>query len=452
MSTVHFPKDFEFGTATASYQIEGAWKEDGKGETIWDRFTHIPGHIQDGTNGDIACDFYHRYAEDILLAKQLGMEVFRLSVDWARIFPDGTGKVNPSGIAFYKNVLKEIKKNGMKVCLTIYHWDLPQGLQNKGGWANREIVGWFTDYALLLFKEYGPYVDYWITINEPYCIAFLGHWTGEHAPGLRDYSLALQTVHHLLLAHGSCVREFRRLNLPSQIGITLNMSMTHPANPANPADILAAERAIQAGNCLFGDPVYLGTYPRELFDFLQKKGVVLPEIMDGDMALISQKVDFFGLNTYTGGTVTHDLSNWPLETASVSADRPRTDAGWEVCPEMFYELLSWIHVRYRQPQIIITENGAAANDWPGIDGKIADTNRIDYLKRYLREVSRAIYNGIPVTGYYVWCFTDNFEWAYGNSRRFGIVYLDYETGRRIPKESAKWYSNVIKNKSFETDI
>lgn len=449
MSVIKFPEDFEFGTATASYQIEGAWREDGKGETIWDRFTHTPGHILDKTNGDTACDFYHRYEEDIALAGRLGMEVFRLSVDWARILPEGTGRVNQAGLAFYRKVLQEIKKNHMKVCLTIYHWDLPQKLQNMGGWANREIVKWFEDYASILFDEYGEYVDYWITINEPYCVAFLGYWTGEHAPGYHDYSMALQAAHHLLMAHGAAVKEFRKRKLSSEIGITLNMGMACPENADNQEDVKAARRSLLAGSCLFGDPVYLGEYPGELFDFLEKKGVTLPEIRDGDMELIHQKTDFFGLNTYTASTIRHDPSQWPLETGFVPGGRELTDASWEVWPEMFFELLSWIDERYKQPAIIVTENGAANNDWVNSEGEVADANRIDYLKRYLREVSRAIDRGIPVKGYYVWCFTDNFEWAYGQARRFGLVYVDYPSQRRIPKESAKWFSGVIREKGFE---
>lgn len=449
MSIIKFPNDFEFGTATAAYQIEGAWNEDGKGENIWDRFTHVPGHIQDKTNGDITCDFYHRYKEDIRLAKKLGIEVFRLSVNWARILPDGQGEVNLAGIEFYRNVLREIRENNMKVCLTIYHWDLPQKLQDKGGWANRDIVKWYTDYAEILFLEYGNDVDYWITINEPYCIAFLGYWTGEHAPGLHDYSTALQAVHHLLLAHGAAVKKFRSCNLSSEIGITLNMGMACPENAGDGKDVEAARRSVMAGNCLFGDPVYLGRYPEELFEFLDEKGVVLPEIREGDMELINQKLDFFGLNTYTAGTIKYDASQWPLETGSVGSGRERTEAGWEVWPEMFYELLSWIDNRYGHPAIIITENGAANNDWVDSQGKVADSNRIEYLKRYLKEVSRAVDNGISVKGYYVWCFTDNFEWAYGEARRFGIVYVDYKSQKRIPKESAKWFSGVIKEKGFE---
>lgn len=446
---IQFDKDFEFGTATASYQIEGAWQEDGKGENIWDRFTHVPGNIVDGTNGDIACDFYHHYKEDIQLAKSLGLQVYRFSVNWARIFPDGTGEINRKGIAFYRNVLEELKRNGIKSCITIYHWDLPQKLQDRGGWANREIVGWYTDYAKTLFQEYGDLADYWITLNEPWCVAMLGYWTGEHAPGYHDYSMALQAVHHQLLAHGSAVKEFRRLGLKSEIGITLNMNMAYPLDETNEADVRAAGRVRMQQNQLFGDPVWKGSYPEELMRYLEEQGVRLPDIREGDMECIHQPLDFFGLNSYYAEFVKEDNSKWPIHARTEKTGKALTDADWEVCPDEFYELLCWIHDTYAPEKLIITENGAACNDWLNVDGQVSDPNRIDYLKRYLQAVKKAMDAGVPIKGYYVWCFTDNFEWAWGLARRFGIVYLDYKTQKRVPKESAKWLSKVIENKGFE---
>lgn len=442
-------KDLEFGAATASYQIEGAWNEDGKGESIWDRFTHTPGNICDGTNGDAACDFYHHYEEDIALAASLGFRVFRLSVSWSRIYPEGTGRINQKGLDFYRKVFSQIHKSGMKVCLTIFHWDLPQKLQDRGGWGNREIVGWFAEYARTLFREYGGMVDYWITLNEPINPSILGYWTGEHAPGYHDYSLALNAVHNLMLSHGTAVKAFREMGVPGQIGITLNMNYAYPANPDDPADAEAAKRMMLQNDCLFGDPVWKGTYPKELFDYLADQGVVLPQIREGDMELIHQKLDFFGLNNYFADVVSADPNVWPLHAKDVYCGRPRTDADWEVWPDGLYDLLIWIKNRYQPEQLIITENGTANNDWVGVDGKVEDPKRIDFFKQYLAQVRRAMDDGVPVTGYYVWSLTDNFEWAWGLARRFGLIYVDYKTQKRTVKESGKWFAQLIKTGGFD---
>jgi beta-glucosidase len=443
-----FPEQFEWGVATASYQIEGAWKEAGKGESIWDRFTHIPGNIADGTSGDIACDFFHLYEKDITLAKQLGLQVFRLSISWPRILPDGTGAINREGIEFYRNVLKNLKTNGIKSAVTIYHWDLPQKLQDRGGWANREIVNWFEVYAKTLYTEFGDLVDYWITLNEPFCTSMLGYWIGEHAPGYHDYSMALTAVHHLLMSHGVAVKAYRETGLKSEIGITLNMSMSYPAHPGNQDDVEAAKRNQLQSNNLFIDPVLKGSYPQELFAYLKAKGVVLPAILPGDMETIHQEIDFLGVNNYSADYIQADAESWPLESKAVKSGKPRTDADWEVTPLGMYDLLKWLECNYHPKKIIITENGAACNDWIDFNGKVEDPNRKDYLQRYLMEIHRAIMEGVKVTGYYVWSFYDNFEWAWGLNRRFGLIYIDYHTGQRIPKASAYWFSDVIKNNGF----
>ena len=443
-----FPEGFDWGTATASYQIEGAWDADGKGENIWDRFSHTPGNIMDSTNGDVSCDFYHRYKDDIKIAGELGIKVYRFSVSWPRILPEGTGKINEAGIEFYRKVLACLRDNGIKSALTIYHWDLPQKLQDRGGWANREIADWFEAYAKVLYERLGDLVDIWITLNEPFCSSIMGYWVGEHAPGYNDYSMALAAVHNLLLAHGKAVKAYRATGLKADIGITLNMNMSYPINPADPADVEAAKRNQEQSNNLFGDPVFLGKYPEGLFSYLRKKGIVLPEIKDGDMELISQKLDFFGLNTYFTDHITADETKWPLDCASLKTGKPRTDADWELNPEGMYDLLKWVNNRYKPQKLIITENGAACNDWVNIEGKVSDPNRIDYLSRYLIQVHRAIGEGVPVRGYYVWCFCDNFEWAWGLARRFGIIYVDFHTQKRIPKESAHWYAQLSKNNGF----
>lgn len=449
MSTkISFPENFEWGTATASYQIEGAYNEDGRGESIWDRFSHIPGNIADGTNGDVACDFYHRYEEDIALAKQLGLQVYRLSISWPRIYPEGVGEVNPKGIEFYRKVLKCLKDNGIKAAVTIYHWDLPQKLQDRGGWANREIVGWFETYAKTLYSELGDLVDYWITLNEPFCSSIKGYWIGDHAPGYHDFSMALQAAHHLLMSHGAAVKAFRETGLKSEIGITLNLNLSYPIDPHNPEDVKASERMNMLYNNLFADPVLKGTYPKEFFDCVKSKGVILPTILKGDMELINQELDFLGVNSYYSIFSKADETVWPLGVRQVTSGRMQTDANWEVVPEGMYDLLKWIDATYRPKKIIITENGAAFNDWVNVDGKVEDLDRIDYIKRYLTAVNRALREGVNIQGYYVWCFCDNFEWAWGLKRRFGIIYVDYATQKRIPKASAYWLADVIRNNGF----
>jgi beta-glucosidase len=342
-------------------------------------------------------------------------------------------------------VLECLHANGIKAAVTMYHWDLPQKLQDRGGWANREIVGWFEDYVKVLYERLGDLVDTWITLNEPYCSSIIGYWFGDHAPGYHDYSMALAAVHHLLLAHGAAVKAYRKTWLKADIGITLNMNMAYPYNPKCPDDVEAAKRDNLQANNLFGDPIFLGTYPQELFDYLKKQEVVLPEIRNGDLELISQKLDFFGLNTYFTNHVRADENVWPLHGTALKTGRPHTEANWEVNPEGMYDILKWIQNRYKPPKLVITENGMASNDWVNVEGKVNDPNRIDYIYRYLTQVHKAIQEGVPVTGYYVWCFCDNFEWAWGLARRFGMVHVDYTTQKRIPKESAHWYSRVIRD-------
>ncbi|MCM1134097.1 MAG: GH1 family beta-glucosidase [Clostridium sp.] len=443
-----FPENFEWGTATASYQIEGGTWEDGKGENIWDRFTHTPGHIADGTNGDVACDFYHRYEEDIKLAKEFGLQVYRFSINWARIFPEGTGQLNQKGIQFYKDVLNCLKENGIKAAVTLYHWDLPQSLQDRGGWANKEIVEWFTNYVKVLYREFGDLVDYWITLNEPLCTSFLGYWTGEHAPGYRDYSMALKAVHHLMLSHGAAVKAYRETKCRGKIGITLNMNLCKPENPKNEQDVKAAQLEQLKGVELFCSPVMKGEYPQELFDYLKTQGVVIPEVTEEDKKLLGPEIDFLGINMYETAYIRADKECWPLGGKGVHTGRSLTDANWQVTPEGIYEILQYVNEKYNPKEIIITENGAAINDWVSSDGRVHDANREEYLRLYLEQVAKAIDEGVPVTGYYVWCFCDNFEWAWGLARRFGLVYVDYATQKRIPKDSLYWYKEVIQNHGF----
>ncbi len=443
-----FPAEFLWGSASSSYQIEGAAREGGKGESIWDRFAHTPGNIDGGAAGDVSCDFYHRYEEDIAIMKRLGLRVYRLSISWPRVLPDGTGRVNREGVAFYRSVLQCLRDNGIKSCVTMYHWDLPQALQNRGGWANREIVGWFEAYAKLLYAELGGLVDIWITVNEPVIAAMNGHWLGEHAPGYRDFSHALLTAHHILMAHGAAVKAFRATGLKAEIGCSLNIQMEYPADPNDDRDVEAARIMTAYQNTFFLDAVYKKRYPADYLKALESRGVVLPEIMEGDMELIGQETDFLGINTYFAEYIKYDRGRWPVFASAVKTGREVTDMGWELCPDGFRGLLDWTQKNYAPNKIIITENGMACNDWVKQNGKVEDANRHEYLERYLAEAANAIEAGVNIAGYLYWCFTDNFEWARGYAPRFGLVHVDYKTQKRTVKESAYWLAEVIKRGGF----
>ncbi len=443
-----FPAGFLWGSASSSYQIEGAAYEGGKSESIWDRFAHTPGNIDDGSTGDVACDFYHRYEEDIALMKRLGLRVYRMSVSWPRILPKGTGEVNREGVTFYRKVLQCLRANSIKTCVTIYHWDLPQALQNRGGWANREIIQWFEDYAKVLYAELGDLVDIWITVNEPIITAMNGHWLKEHAPGYRDFSCALQAAHHVLMAHGAAVRAYRETGLKAEIGCSLNLQMEYPADPDDKRDIEAAKLMTAHQNAFYLDAIYRKRYPAEYLAALESRGVILPEILEGDMELIGQKIDFLGINSYFTEYIKYDAARWPVFASAVKTGRATTALGWELCPDGFYNLLEWVQKNYAPQKLLITENGMACNDWVKQNGKVEDSNRREYLERHLAEVSRAIEAGINIAGYLHWCFTDNFEWARGYTARFGLVYVDFKTQKRTIKESAYWLADVIKNGGF----
>jgi beta-glucosidase len=445
---ITFPHNFIWGAATASYQIEGAWNEDGKGESIWDRFSHMPGKVENGESGDIACDHYHRYPEDIKILKELGIKSYRLSISWSRIFPDGKGKINPKGIEFYKKLIGLLLENGIKPAVTLYHWDLPQKLQDIGGWANREVVNYYEQYVRYIFKELGDMVPIWITMNEPAVHAFQGHAFGSHAPGIKDYSTAFQVTHHILLAHGKAVRAYREMDFKGEIGITLNMGHLYPLTDSE-EDKLALAKADGLDNRWFADPVLKGKYPAEIVELLSEK-VVLPEILPGDMEIISTPIDFLGVNNYSRCVVKKDPNGeWLTEVGYVRTQNDKTEMDWEVYPEGLYDLLMRIHKDYKGIKIIITENGAAFKDIVNREGKIEDDMRLDYIYRYLTQAKRAIEDGVNLAGYYVWSFMDNIEWAYGSSKRFGIVHVDFKTLKRTIKKSGYWYSDVIKNNGFD---
>jgi beta-glucosidase len=446
MPKISFPENFLWGAATAAYQIEGGWNEDGKGESIWDRFSHLPGKIETGEKGDMACDHYHRYEEDINLLKKLGIKSYRLSISWPRIFPNGKGEPNPKGVEFYKKVLSMLVENGITPAVTLYHWDLPQKLQDIGGWANREVADYFEQYARYMFKELGEIVPIWITLNEPWVASFVGNRWGGHAPGLTDLSTTLLVAHHMLLGHGKAVKAYREMGLKGEIGITLNMGPMYPASKTE-EDKAAVLRHDGVVNRWFADPVLKGCYPEDIMDIYSKK-VVLPEILPGDMEIIGTRIDFLGVNNYSRDVIKHEAGAWPTELTGVPSDNDKTEMGWEIYPEGLYDLLMRLHKDYNGIKMMITENGASFKDIVNHEGKVEDDLRLDYIYQYLAQAHRAIQDGVNLAGYYVWSFMDNFEWAFGFSKRFGIVHVDFKTLKRTIKKSGYWYSDVIKNNGF----
>ncbi len=449
MTKLTFPDHFIWGIGTSAYQSEGAWQEDGRGESIWDRYCHIPGNTFNGESGDISSDFYHRYKEDIALLKKMGIRHFRTSIAWTRIIPDGRGEINPKGIQFYHDVIDELLRQGIEPMITLYMWDLPQKLQDIGGWANREVTDYYERYARLLFREYGNKVKTWVTFDEPFCGAFIGNYLGTYAPGLRDFNTALLVSYHMLLAHGKAVRACHEMLPDAKIGIALNISDCKPAT-CKPADAEAAHRADGYRNRWFLDPLYKGSFPQDMLDWYEAQGVILPAISREDLKIISTRQDFLGLNYYSPHFFVDDPKNWPIQCTSVKTGKPLNDINWEIVPEALYNILARIRADYGDVEIQITENGSCQTDILSHRREILDYCRIDYMHRHLVELERAIRAGINVTAYYAFCFMDNLEWALGYSKRFGLVYVDFETQERIVKASGRWYSQVVKQNGLET--
>ena len=442
-----FSPEFLFGVATASYQIEGAWNEDGKGESIWDRFAHTPGKILDGMTGDVACDHYHRYHEDVALMKELGVNAYRFSISWSRIFPEGRGRVNEKGLDFYRKLIEELKSAGIRPVVTLYHWDLPQALQDEGGWENEATVQAFTDYARLLFRTFGNDVDLWITHNEPWVVAFIGNYEGRHAPGKQDFGAALRVSRNLLLSHGYAVRVFREEGIKKPIGITLNLSPVHPARDDEETRN-AARRYDGYLNRWFLDPLFHGWFPEDMLTFYSAKGFSVPQFNSQESALVSSPLDFLGINYYSRNVVAEGAEP-VLEIRLVeSPDAEKSSMGWEVYPLGIYEIVQRITGEYGPREIYITENGYASFDVVSPEGSVEDDKRIDYLRNHLLQLSRAIEEGSPVKGYFVWSIMDNFEWAFGFTQRFGLIYTDYATLRRIPKKSFYFYQNLIRKREL----
>jgi beta-glucosidase len=445
MSKLIFPENFIWGVATASYQIEGSVADDGRGESIWDRFSHTPGKILNGDTGDVACDHYRRYKQDVQLMKELGIKGYRFSVAWPRIYPQGRGQINRKGIDFYSSLVDELLNSGIEPAVTLYHWDLPQALQDLGGWANRDVADYFAEYAFKMYDVLGDRVKKWITHNEPWVVAFLGNAFGVHAPGYKDYALAVNVSHNLILSHAKAVQAFRQSGIKDgQIGITLNLSPVYPASD-KAEDMEAVQLLDGCQNRWFLDPVVYGAYPEDILALYREK-FNAPVIKDGDMEFIAQQpVDFIGVNYYSRAVVKKGRET---NIEHVRPEGVYTEMDWEVYPEGLYDLLIRLHKDYNAPVIYITENGAAFKDDKIVDDMVDDQERLDYLKSHFEAAHKAIQDGVKLKGYYVWSFMDNFEWSYGYSKRFGIVYVDYDTMRRTPKKSALWYRDVIENNSL----
>ncbi|MDO7977388.1 GH1 family beta-glucosidase [Oceanotoga teriensis] len=440
-----FDKDFLWGVATASYQIEGAYDQDGRIPSIWDTFSKTPGNTYMGHNGDEACDHYNKFKEDIALLKKLGIKAYRFSISWPRIFKDGKYKLNEKGLKFYKDLVEELKKNDIKPIATLYHWDLPQILQDEGGWSNPEIIKYFVHYASVMFNALGDDVEQWITFNETSVFLYLGYLYGIHAPGIKNLDLTLKAIHNVHLAHGETVKLFKNSNYKNQIGITLNLSPNYPYS-VEEKDIIAAKTNDAFWNRMFLDPILKGSYPEEILN--NPFGNTLKEIIkDDDMEIISHPIDFLGINYYSRSVIKHD-ENETFKYKSIPQDGEKTSMGWEVYPDGLRVLLNYIKENYGNIPLYITENGAAYEDKLE-NGKIHDIDRINYLKRHFISAKKAIDEGVNLKGYYVWSFMDNYEWAEGYVKRFGLTYIDYETKERILKDSAKWYSQVIKNNFIE---
>jgi len=440
VTSVNFPEGFVWGVATSAYQIEGGSKEGGKGESIWDRFTHTRGTISDGSTGDAACDHYHRWPEDVTLMKELGIGAYRLSLSWARLLPDGWGRTAPAGIDFYSRLVDGLLRAGIEPYVTLYHWDLPQALQDKGGWPARDTAKAFMEYADLASRHLGDRVKHWMTLNEPYVSALAGHLEGRHAPGHTDIDEALAAAHHLLLGHGLAVPAIRDNCSDAQLGIVLNLGPQMAASPSE-ADQAAARMADGIHNRWFLDPLASRGYPE---DIVHHNGRPMGFASSSDMKTIAAPLDFLGVNYYSRRIVrSEEVDEADNETPTVLQGPEATEMGWEVYPEGLFDILTRVHTDYDFPALYVTENGAAYEDEISPDGEIHDPKRVDFLRSHLTQAALATQTGVPLKGYFAWSFMDNFEWAHGYTKRFGLVYVDYETLERIPKASAAWYSRVI---------
>lgn len=445
-----FPDDFLWGAATAAYQVEGAAHEAGRGLSIWDTFSHTEGKTLNGDTGDVAADHYNRFEDDVEILSELGVDAYRFSIAWSRIIPEGTGAVNNEGIAFYRRLCESLHSAGVTPVATLYHWDLPQAIQDRGGWASRQTVDWFTDYAAIVYESLADVIPHIATFNEPWCTAFLGHSSGEHAPGIQDPGMSYVVAHHLMLAHHAAVERMRSLDTSgtSSLGIVLNVIPAAAVSDST-RDVDVADSVDAVQNRLFLDAVFEGSYPEKVLEYQEKFGVA--GVIDVDeLAASVQPIDELGVNYYN---INHfefrgasaGMGAWPGVAGAVLARPPGklTEMGWGVEPAGLTTTLKRVHHDYGPIPIMVTENGAAYPDVVAADGSVHDTDRVDYLKTHIEAVSDAIDSGVDVTGYFVWSLLDNFEWAWGYSKRFGIVRVDFETLRRNIKDSGRWYQEFL---------
>jgi len=436
----NFPKHFLWGSATSAYQIEGSPLADGAGPNIWHRFAHTPGMMHDSDTGDLACDHYRRFRDDVVLMRQLGLKAYRFSIAWARILPDGTGKVNPAGLDFYERLVDALLEHDVQPMATLYHWDLPAALDDHGGWLNPESAQWFANYARVVFRRLDGRVKLWATLNEPWVVADGGYLHGKLAPGHRNRFEAPIASHNLLRAHAMAVRAYRAEGKHS-IGLVVNLEPKYPASQSV-EDLAATARADAYMNRQYLDPVLLGVYPRDLEEIF---GQAWPRWPEEDFALIGEPFDFLGVNYYTRSVTRFDADAWPVRAAAVrQVQATYTETGWEVFPRGLTDTLLWVKDRFGNPPVYITENGAAFYDPPTVAGShLPDPHRVHYLRHHLCAVSDAIHAGCDVRGYFVWSLLDNLEWSLGYSKRFGIVHVDFATQRRTLKSSARFFSRVI---------
>jgi len=436
-----FPADFLWGAATSAYQIEGSPLADGAGPSIWHEFAHTPGRTRDGDTGDIACDHYHRYREDVALMGALNLNAYRFSISWSRVLPEGCGRVNTLGLDFYQRLVDMLLEQGIQPMVTLYHWDLPALLDHRGGWLNPDSAGWFADYARILFRALDDRVKLWVTLNEPWVVVDGGYLQGVLAPGQRNVFAAPYASHHLLRAHAAAVQAYRAEG-HHQIGLVVNLEPKYPATETL-ADFAATMRADAYWNRQYLDPVFLGAYPPELAEIF---GAAWPSFPAADLDKIRQPLDFLGINYYSRQVVQHDPGDWPLKASRVRQPRQtHTGLDWEVYPQGLTDILEWVTRRYGPLPLYITENGAAFYDPPHVEGTAADPLRQHYLRDHLRAALEARRKGVDLRGYFAWSLLDNFEWAYGYSQRFGLVHVNYATQQRTIKTSGQFYADVIRS-------
>lgn len=454
LATAAFPPDFLWGAATSAYQVEGAVHEDGRAPSVWDRFSSVPGATYQGETGEIAADHYHHMEEDVALMAELNLNAYRFSLSWPRILPQGTGAVNERGLDFYDRLVDALLARGIRPLATLYHWDLPVALQDRGGWLNRDTAYAFADYAEVVARRLGDRVEWWLTHNEPWCSAYLGFALGIHAPGLRDQQLAVKAGHLILLSHGLSVPRLRaHLSSQAQVGIALDFYPVYAADD-RPETLLAVKQADTFRNRWFLDPLFRGSYPGNLFTDL---GVIPPPIHADDFSIISTPIDFLGVNYYSRMLVrgSEDPANIAEQTVPFhnyeAIERipgaSYTEMGWEIFPDGLANILTRIHREYAPKALVVTESGAAFDDHLEGNNHIHDLQRIDFLRAHIQTVARVILQGVPIKGYIVWSFLDNFEWSEGYRKRFGLVYVDYPTQRRIIKDSGRWYAAFVASQS-----